>query len=265
MRRFLACGGGMGVGVVIWAALAVSACGDETDEDRLAKRLLTAAEKHAELQDVVARYGQRAQMAQEILWGQETRIDLVAQIRNLDAMMSGFPQNRRLWLPDQWAVLDQKVACDRQLAALDHRLGTLRLQESRMYEQELQAARAENRPVKPLNREALLSDLQRLERERNGAVVELKDGIEATARKKRTTPRQVLDGAVARLDRWTTSKSPDVERDFLPRFKRYAGGDAWLDKGKAPAARPKKDAPRPKKDAPRAKKDAPQATKAGGF
>src|SRR5262249_44598607 len=102
--------------------------------------------------------------------------------------------------------------------------------------------------------EAMLNELQRVERERDEAVVELKEGIEDAARTKRITPRQVLDGAVARLGSLKTSKSPDVERDFLPRFKKYAGGDAWLDKGKAQAAKPKKDATRAKKDATRAKK-----------
>jgi hypothetical protein len=134
-----------------------------------------------------------------------------------------------------------------------------------MFEQELQQAQAEKRRVRPLDREAMLNELQRVERERDEAVVELKEGIEAAARKKRITPRQVLDGAVARLDSLKTPKSRDVERDFLPRFKKYAGGDAWLDKGKAPAAKPKKDAPKPKKDASRTRKDAPKAKNTSGF
>jgi hypothetical protein len=172
----------------------------------------------------------------------------------MQATMSSFPQNHRLWLAEQWAFHDQKVVYERQLTGLDHRLEALRLEERRMYEQELQQAQAEGRRVRPLNREALLNELQRVERERDEAVVELKAAIEADARKKRTTPRQVLDGAVARLASLKTSKSPDVERDFLPRFKKYAGGDAWLDKGRPPTVKPKKNVPKVKKDASKTKK-----------
>jgi hypothetical protein len=123
-----------------------------------------------------------------------------------------------------------------------------------MFEQELRQAQAEKRRVRPLDREAMLNELQRVQRERDEAVVELKEGIEAAARQKRVSPRQVLNGTVARLGSLKSSKSPDVQRDFLPRFTRYAGGDAWLDKGKAPAVKPRKDATRAKKDATRAKK-----------
>jgi hypothetical protein len=256
---------GLLVGVILSVASAGPARGQQDDDDRLAKQLLTAAEKYSEAQDAKARYGQRAEIALTILQGQEMRNDLNAQIRNMNAAMSSFPQNHRLWTAEQWAYHDQKVVYDQQLTALDHRLETLRLEERRMFEQELQQAQAEKRRVRPLDREAMLNELQRVERERDEAVVELKEGIEAAARKKHITPRQVLDGAVARLNSLKTSNSPDVERDFLSRFKKYAGGDAWLDKGKAPAVKPKKDATRTKKDATRTKKDATRTKKANGF
>src|SRR5262249_40517539 len=154
---------------------------------------------------------QRAEIALEILQGQEMRNDQNAEIRNMHATMSSFPQNHRMWTVEQWAYHDQKVTYERQLTALDHRLETLRLEERRMFEQELRQAQAEKRRVRPLDREAMLNALQRVERERDEAVVELKEGIEAAARKKRMTPRQVLDGTVASLGSLKTSKSPDVE------------------------------------------------------
>ena len=261
MKRFLSLGGGLMVGVVLCAAVAGPARGDEGDDDPLAKQLLAAAEKHDELGDAKARYGQRAEIALEILEREDVRIDLLARIRDMNSMIATFPQNRRLWVVEQWSFFEEKLGCDRQLTAIDRELARLRFEEGRMYEQELQQAQAEKRRVRPLNREAMLNELQRVERERNEAVDELKEGIEAAARKKRSTPGKVLDGAVARLDSLKTPNSPEVERDFLPRFKRYAGGEAWLNKGSAPPARPKAPPVKPKKDAPRARKDAPRARK----
>ncbi len=123
-----------------------------------------------------------------------------------------------------------------------------------MYEQELEQARWSGKPIKRFHREAMLNRAPAGGARAGEAAVELKEGIESAARKGRMTPRQVLDGAVNRLGGLKTSKSPAVEREFVPKFMEYAGGDAWLDKGKAPTVKPKKDAPRAKKDVTRAKK-----------
>jgi hypothetical protein len=100
---------GLLVGVILCVASAGPARSQQEDNDRLARQLLTAAEKYAESQDAKARYGRRAETALTILQGQEMRNDLNAEIRNMHATMSSFLQNHRLWTAEQWAYHDQKV------------------------------------------------------------------------------------------------------------------------------------------------------------
>ena len=242
---------GLMAGVLMCAASAMPARGGVDDADRLAKRLLTTAEKLSDLQETKAKYGRRAEIAWTILQDQKMRNDVNARRRNMDSVIATFPQNRRWWVMEQWAFYEEKLALDRQVTALDQEMETLRLQEQEMYEEQLERARREGNPVKPFAREALLGEMQRLERESRQSVFELKGEIEAAAREKRTTPRRVLDEAVARLGSLKTPDSPDVERHFLPGFIKSAGGDGWLDRGFAPAAAANKEAAPPRKTAKR--------------
>jgi hypothetical protein len=201
--------------------------GDQDDDERLARRLVAAAEKYGDLREVTAKYGRRAEIALAILQKEQERADLVAAIRDMNTEIATFPQNRRWWLVEQWSYYEQKLAGDRHVNHLDRELNALRFQEKRMYEEELRKAQATRKPVKPFHREALLNELQRLDRECDESCTELKAAIEAAAREARTTPRRVIQKAVGLLP--SLEAPPDVEREFLPTFTKRAGGPRWLD------------------------------------
>jgi hypothetical protein len=257
MSRFSILLHGLLTSTMLWLTSPGPARGDQEDDDRLARRLVTAAGKYSDLHEVKARYGRRAEIALTILHDERVRMNLVTEVRDMQTVIATFPQNRRWWLGDQQDYFNQKLALDRQLNALDRELGELRLEEKRMYEEELEKARASGRAVKPFHREALLSELQRPDRESGEAVAELKEGIESAAREGRTTRRRVLDRVVTRLA--SLDAPPGVGREFLPRFIQYAGGDRWLDganmagagkgdaKKKPPAGKSKKEPSRARK------------------
>ncbi len=249
MSRFPILVGGLLAGALIGVASVGPARGDEDSDERLARRLLTAAEKHAELREVSAKYGRRAELALTILQDEYVRSNLVAHIRDMNTEIAGFPP-RKWWLADHHTFFEQKLACDRQLTALDRELDALRFQEREMYEEEVRKAEASGKPIKPVSREALLHEFQRLNRECKQAVVELREGIEDAARKEHLSRGQVLDRAVSKLESVRISSTPvDVERDFLPAFRKSAGGKGWLD------GQPKPPPPRKaKKEVPRTRK-----------
>ena len=244
MSRFdiLICG--VLAGALVGAALPGPARGDENGDDRLARKLITAAEKQSDLQEMTERYGRRAEIALTILHDEEVRLNLVTEIRDMNTVIAGFPP-RKWWLADHQAYFNAKLARDQQVTALDRELGELRLEERRMYEAELEQARASGKPLKPFHREALLNEIRRLRRESGEAVTALKEGIESAAREGRTTPRQVLDRVAGRLA--SLDAPPAVEREFVPKFIKYAGA-RWLDgERKATPPRAKKASSRPRK------------------
>jgi hypothetical protein len=250
MARFVTLWCGVLIGGMICAASPAWARGDDDDDERLARRLLGAAEKHAELRDVSAKYGRRAELALTILRDEHVRAELHAHIRDMNTTIADFPANRRWWLAEHQAFYQQKLACDRQLTALDREITDLKFQEREMYEEELRRAEASGKPIRPVSREALLHEFQRLDRECKEAVVGLKERIESVARKEHVTRGQVLDRAVSKLESVRTESAPvHVERDFLPAFKKTVGGRAWLDgqPKPPPPSKPKKASARTKK------------------
>jgi hypothetical protein len=211
--------------------------GDDDDDRRLARRLLDAGEKYLGLKEVEARYGRRAELAQAIFEKEQQRAELHTQVRSMNIEIGGWYQNRRLWLSEQWSYFRLKQEHEKQLNQLDSEIRQLKFEEKRMYEEALQEARASGKPIKPIAREALIGEIQRMEGEKDAAVGGLKREIEDTARKLRTTRRQVLDQAVAKLSSIRLAPPPpEVERVFLPRFIKYAGGEDWLDAGNEPPA-----------------------------
>jgi hypothetical protein len=249
MNRFRIVMGGFLAGVLIGVASPGPVRGDEDEDERLARRLVTAAERHAELREAGAKYGRRADLALTILQDEQVRANLHAHIRDMNTTIADFPP-RKWWLAEHHAFFQQKLACDRQLTALDREITALRFQEREMYEEEVRRAEASGKPIKPVSREALLGEFQRLDRECKGAVGELREGIEDAARKQHTTRRQALDRAVNKLEIVRTASTPlNIERDFLPAFTKFVGGNGWLD------GQPKPPPPSKAKKAPaRAKK-----------
>jgi hypothetical protein len=244
------------LGLVAVALLAVAspglARGDQEDDQRLAKQLLTALEKYNERQEVMVKHGRRAEIALTILQREQGLADLDATIRDMNTVIANFPQNRRQWIKDQEDYYRLKLAQDAQRNGLNRELTALRFQERQMYEEELQKAEARGGAVKPFNREAILHDLQRLDRETKQAFAALKEGVEAAARKQHTTPGEILQrlkivtrppgGVIAQqhpkpgelLQRAGNlakreSSSPEALEKFLNDFCKVAGGNRWLD------------------------------------
>jgi hypothetical protein len=211
--------------------------GEQADDTRLAKRLINAAEKYSELQDVVARHGQRAEIALTVLQKERYRAELHAEIRDRQSVIDGFYQNRRWWSTEQQGYFEQKLALDRELTELDRQLNDLRFQERQMFEEGLRQAEANGKAVKPFSREAILHDLQRLDRESSQAVAELKGSVEAAAQDQHTTPGQILAKAKDLASQASAAPPPDVLREFLKKFIDHAGGKSWLNgAGKKPTA-----------------------------
>ena len=144
---------------------------------------------------MVAKHGQRAEIALTVLQKERYRAELHAEIRDRQSVIDDFPQNRRWWSMEQHAYFQQKLALDRELTAFDRQLNELRFQERQMFEEGLRQAEANGKAVKPFSREAILHDLQRLDRESSQAVSGLKMSIEAAAQDKHTTPGQILANA----------------------------------------------------------------------
>ncbi len=216
---------GLVAGALVWVASLGLARADQDDDQRLARQLLTAAETYAELLEVTVKHGQRAEIALTILQKDQERANMNARIRDMNSMIADFPQNRRWWIMEQDFFFKQKLALDRELTDLDRQLNNLKFQERQMFEEELQQAQANGKAVKPFNREAILNDLQRLNRESNKAVDELKSSIETAAREQHTTPGQVLDKAKRDLARLAIpTPPPDAASEFLKRFITQAGG-----------------------------------------
>lgn len=262
MNRFPNLFRGLLAGALVCAASPGPVRGDQDDDERVARRLLDAAEKYLGLKDVEARYGRRAELALAIFEKEQLRAELHTQVRSMNIEIGGWYQNRRLWLSEQWSYFRLKQEREKQLTQLDSEISQLKFEERRMYEEALQEARASGRPIKPIAREALIGEIQRMENEKDAAVGGLKREIEETARTLRTTRRQVLDRVVDKLSSVRLAPPPpEVERVFLPRFIKYAGGEGWLDGGnEPPAARP--DPPRKPPAKPTPLKKRPPAAKA---
>lgn len=246
MKRLPVLGGGMVTAAVLWAAWAGPVRGDEGNDDGLARQLLAAAGKHADLQEVTTRYGRRAELALAILEREQYQVELQAEVGNMNTVIATYPQSRRRWLVEQWDYFNMKQARVQELNELKRQLGQLRVEEKRLYEEELQKARASGQRVKTLNRPAILAELQRAEKDSQEANDALKAALESAARDRGTTPRQVLQAAAGRTASLKTAKSPDVDRDFLPYFKKLVG-EYWLDGKKAPPGKAKKGSNRTKK------------------
>jgi hypothetical protein len=232
MSRFLMLICGFLAGALVSVACPGPARGDEGGDNRLARKLITAAEKQSDLQEVTAKYGRRAEIALTILQDEELRANLVAEIRDMNSVIATFPATRRGWLAEHQAYLNEKLARDRQVTALDREISELKFRERQMYEDELETARWSGKPIKRFHREVLLTEIQRLERESGEAAARLKEGIESAAREGRMSPRQVLDRVVMRLA--GLDAPPAVEREFVPKFIEYAGGARWLDGERKP-------------------------------
>jgi hypothetical protein len=217
--------------------------GDQEDDDRLAKQWLVAVEKYDERQDVVIKHGRRAEFALTILQQEQALAELDATIRDMNTVIAGFPP-RRWWIKDQHDYYQLKVAHDARRNDLNRELTALRFQERQLYEEEMRRAETKGRPVKPFHREAILNDLNRLNRETRQAFAALKDGIEAVARKQHTTPGEILQ-RVGDLARREASSLPEVPETFQRDFVKFAGGSGWL--AGAPAGKNKRGPARPKR------------------
>ena len=214
---------GLLTGVLLAAASPGLAGGDQDDYGRLSGQWLAAVEKYAERQEAVAKHGRRAELALTILQEEQALAALDATIRDMNTVIDSFPP-RRWWIKDQHDYYQLKVAHDAQRNALRRELTELKFRERQMYEEEMRQAEAKGRSVKPFNREAILHDAQRLDRETKQAFAALKEGIEAAAQKQNTTRGEVLAGL-------KTTAPPNVSREFLPKFINYAGGEDWLGAG----------------------------------
>jgi hypothetical protein len=237
-------------GTLFTAAAPGLARGDEDDDERLAKQWVAAAEKYDELQEVTVKHGRRAELALTILQEEQALAALNARIRDMDTVIASFPP-RRWWIKDQHDYYQWKVAHEAQRNDLTRELTELRFHERQLYEEEMRQAEAKGRPVKPFHREAILNDLQRLNRETRQAYAALKAGIEAAARKQRTTPGEILQraGNLARREASSLSLPPEVPEKFLQDFLKFAGGHRWLDgAGKAPEAKNKGTSPRTRRN-----------------
>jgi hypothetical protein len=229
---------GLLTGSLFVAASPGLARGDEDDDERLAKQLVAAAEKYDELQEVTVKHGRRAELALTILQGEQTLAVMNARIQDMNNVIDGFPP-RRWWVKDQHDYHQWKVAHETERNALQHDLTGLRFQERQLYEEEMQQAQAKGRPVKPFHREAILNDLQRLNRETKQAMGALKEGIEAAARKQQATRGEILQRASNLARKETSSLAPEALQKFLREFHKSAGGDGWLNAG---ATKPPQDA-----------------------
>jgi hypothetical protein len=246
-------------GTLLCAATPGPARGDQGDDLRLARKVVTAASKSFEYDDAMARYGTMAEIAQRMLQNREQRADLMVGIRNANAEIAVYPQNRRQWIPDQWAVYEQKLAWERNVTLLDREHEELNFRQQRIYEQELARAKESKRSIRPIRREAILEELNRLDRECDKALTELKEGIDESAREGHTDRRQVwerIQGTLASLDP-PRDLPADSLRDFLKRF----GRDRWLDGAANPVQAKPKAAPRPSTGKAK-KKSSPATTKA---
>ena len=103
MSRFPILFRGLLTGALLCAASPGLARGGQDDDEGLARKLLAAAEKYSDLQEVTAKYGRRAEIALTILQDEQARTNVVAEIRDMQSMIAAFPQNRRWWLADQQA------------------------------------------------------------------------------------------------------------------------------------------------------------------
>jgi hypothetical protein len=237
---------GLLTGALLAAASPGLAQSDPDEEKRAAKHWLVALETYDELQDVVVKHGRRAELALTILQQEQALAELNATIRDMNTVIASFPP-RRWWIKDQHDYYQLKVAHDAQRNELNRELTVLRFQERQLYEEEMRRAEAKGRSVKPFDREAILHDLQRLNRETRQAFTALKEGIEAAARKQHTTPGAILQRA-ENLARREASSPLEVPDQFHRDLVKFAGGNRWLDGAeKMPTGKNKRGPARPKR------------------
>lgn len=201
---------------LISAASSGAARADRDRDEALARKLATAASAFFDHEDATARYRETAEIAQEILLRRQHKTNLIAQIRDANSQMAVFPQNRLLWLAEQWQVLHQKLAWDNIVTAIDKEIEDLNLRQQWIYERELARARENGKAVKPIHREAILGELDRLDRQRQTALTELRDGIDEAARDERTNRVNVWERICAVRDEITPK--PQVPAESLQRF-----------------------------------------------
>jgi hypothetical protein len=229
MNRFSILFHGLLAGVLLSAASPGRARGDEVGDNRLAEKLAAAASKSFEYDDAQGRYGVMAEIAQTMLQKREQRADLIVDIRNLNSVIALYPQNRRMWLVEQWAFYNQKLDGDRMVTVLDRQIEELDFQQQRIYEQELARARESKKAIRPIRREAILGELNRLDRECDVAVTELREGIAAAAREERTSRRKVWERIQRKLE--NLYPRPNVPDGALHEFVKRIDGLRWMDEG----------------------------------
>ena len=183
------------------------------------------------IRTTLARYGVMAEIARSMLEKREQQADLVLERDNLNIEMAKFPP-KKWWLAEHHEVHNRKLYCDQQLALLKRQIEELDLQQRRMYEAELDRAKVSKKRVRPIRREAILDELNKLDAQCEVAFAELRDGIDAAAKEELQSSRRV--GA----DQGKAGESLPSARDA----RRGAAGvrqtdqrGRWLDGGKEPS------------------------------
>jgi hypothetical protein len=213
---------------VLWLAgsiiLAEAACA--RDDDELTSKVRKAWEKFTELTNVGLEYGERGNIAIEILNLEHYRANVKTTIRNLQILVDSFPRRRNNLQEDVYREL---LGWRSELTATDHRLSELRLRLQDKNEEAFRQAERSGKRVKILNRMDLLTEFQRLDRESFEALVELKNALTSSAEEQRLAPGSLLKKLMNEL--W---ESGNQATPLLPRKEFYAQvqrqvGKAFLD------------------------------------
>jgi hypothetical protein len=213
---------------VLVLATSAKAVGDED----LPSKLRTACEKFTERQQLAASYGARGEIALKQLEMERYRADLVETIRNMQIEVDSWrlPLNRLNSI--QAGFYQELQQHRRQLTEVDRALEELRLRWKDLNELAIRQAEAEGKRVKPLDRDGLLRELQRVDRETYSAFATAKQSLIEAASSGSAGRTDVLRSAMAEAGQASSSiASPGAQDDFLRAFTEYCGGKRFFGKG----------------------------------
>ncbi len=125
-----------------------------------------AWEKFSELEETRIKYGERAEVAIEMLQAEQQRVEVDAAVRTLRVEIDGFPARRTNL---QQEVYDAWLFQCQRLTEFDHYLAQLRLRLQQLNETAMRRAELDGKRVGPLDRMGLLNELQKAYRERTTA------------------------------------------------------------------------------------------------
>jgi len=198
-------------------------------KDEVKSKLQTAWEKFSEMQEVLSTYGARAEVALATHQKERYRADVLATIQTLQAQVDGFPPNRYHWSSFQEEAYQGLLAYRQELAGTERALAESRLQMEQLNQQALSDAARSGKRVKPLDLPSLLTDLQRLDRERLDAFSAAKKAITDAAIARKLPHTQIYRNAMNEL---VCSIQPPSrlcqQTQFCVSFEQFCGGNGFF-------------------------------------